>query len=292
MVFRNTMLQAAVPDELRGRLQGVFIVVVAGGPRLGDFLAGSVADLASPAVAVTGGGVLGADVARTEVAVRRERRGGGVGTVEAAGEQVRAPGPAISPIAPGASSTVPSSSTRRSRTPASGGPTVPGREAPSARMPVFIRVSVIPYRSITRRPVAAAMRSWSCTGSAADPETSSRAPANARASASRSAASPDPSSTSASRWYIVGTPNSMVPPDASSRATPSGENFPRWRTDPPRRSGPRTPRIRPCTWNNGSAWTRTSSPVHPQASSSASREAATARRGRTAPFGGPVVPEV
>lgn len=29
MVFRNTMLQAAVPDELRGRLQGVFIVVVA-----------------------------------------------------------------------------------------------------------------------------------------------------------------------------------------------------------------------------------------------------------------------
>ncbi|MET9803072.1 MFS transporter [Streptomyces sp. NPDC006368] len=57
MVFRNTMLQAAVPDEMRGRLQGVFIVVVAGGPRLGDFVAGSVADLTTPAVAVTGGGV-------------------------------------------------------------------------------------------------------------------------------------------------------------------------------------------------------------------------------------------
>ncbi|RPK65407.1 Enterobactin exporter EntS [Streptomyces sp. ADI96-02] len=57
MVFRNTMLQAAVPDEMRGRLQGVFIVVVAGGPRLGDFVAGSVADLVSPAVAVTGGGL-------------------------------------------------------------------------------------------------------------------------------------------------------------------------------------------------------------------------------------------
>ncbi|UUN26742.1 MFS transporter [Streptomyces sp. FIT100] len=57
MVFRNTMLQAAAPDEMRGRLQGVFIVVVAGGPRLGDFLAGSVAELTSPAVAVTGGGV-------------------------------------------------------------------------------------------------------------------------------------------------------------------------------------------------------------------------------------------
>lgn len=56
MVFRNTMLQAAVPDEMRGRLQGVFIVVVAGGPRLGDFLAGSAAQLTSPAVAVVGGG--------------------------------------------------------------------------------------------------------------------------------------------------------------------------------------------------------------------------------------------
>jgi MFS transporter, ENTS family, enterobactin (siderophore) exporter len=39
-VFRNTILQAATPDHLRGRLQGVFIVVVAGGPRIGDLLAG------------------------------------------------------------------------------------------------------------------------------------------------------------------------------------------------------------------------------------------------------------
>ncbi|MCP3821228.1 MFS transporter [Streptomyces sp. A3M-1-3] len=57
MVFRSTMLQAATPDEMRGRLQGVFIVVVAGGPRLGDFLAGAAADLTSPGVAVTGGGL-------------------------------------------------------------------------------------------------------------------------------------------------------------------------------------------------------------------------------------------
>nr|WP_240981424.1 MULTISPECIES: MFS transporter [unclassified Streptomyces] len=57
MIFRNTMMQVAAPDEMRGRLQGVFIVVVAGGPRLGDFVAGSVADLASPTVAVTGGGL-------------------------------------------------------------------------------------------------------------------------------------------------------------------------------------------------------------------------------------------
>lgn len=57
MVFRNTMLQTAAPDDMRGRLQGVFLVVVVGGPRLGDFLAGSTADLFSPATAVVGGGL-------------------------------------------------------------------------------------------------------------------------------------------------------------------------------------------------------------------------------------------
>ncbi|GAB3247143.1 MFS transporter [Arthrobacter pigmenti] len=39
-VFRTTILQAATPDAMRGRLQGVFIVVVAGGPRLGDAVVG------------------------------------------------------------------------------------------------------------------------------------------------------------------------------------------------------------------------------------------------------------
>jgi MFS family permease len=57
MVFRNTMLQSAAPDDMRGRLQGVFLVVVVGGPRLGDFLAGSTADLFSPTAAVVGGGL-------------------------------------------------------------------------------------------------------------------------------------------------------------------------------------------------------------------------------------------
>jgi len=36
MVFRSTMLQAAVPDSMRGRTQGLNIVVVTGGPRVGD----------------------------------------------------------------------------------------------------------------------------------------------------------------------------------------------------------------------------------------------------------------
>ncbi|MFB0626132.1 MFS transporter [Streptomyces sp. AB3(2024)] len=79
MVFRSTMMQTATPDGMRGRLQGVFIVVVAGGPRLGDFLAGTVADLTSPAVAITGGGlgcvlVLGLLAARWRAFARYDAR--------------------------------------------------------------------------------------------------------------------------------------------------------------------------------------------------------------------------
>lgn len=44
-VFRNTILQAATPDHLRGRLQGIFIVVVAGGPRLGELVSGTMASV-------------------------------------------------------------------------------------------------------------------------------------------------------------------------------------------------------------------------------------------------------
>lgn len=39
-VYRQTILQIYAPDEMRGRMQGVFTVVVAGGPRLGDVRAG------------------------------------------------------------------------------------------------------------------------------------------------------------------------------------------------------------------------------------------------------------
>lgn len=42
-VFRSTILQTAVPDEVRGRMQGLYYVVVAGGPRVGDLYAGTVA---------------------------------------------------------------------------------------------------------------------------------------------------------------------------------------------------------------------------------------------------------
>jgi len=42
-IYRSTMMQAAVPDTIRGRLQGIFIVVVAGGPRVGALYAGGLA---------------------------------------------------------------------------------------------------------------------------------------------------------------------------------------------------------------------------------------------------------
>lgn len=44
-IFRSTMLLTAAPDDMRGRLQGVFMVVVAGGPRVGDVYAGVAATL-------------------------------------------------------------------------------------------------------------------------------------------------------------------------------------------------------------------------------------------------------
>ena len=39
-IFRSTMLLMAAPDEMRGRLQGIFTVVVTGGPRIGDLYMG------------------------------------------------------------------------------------------------------------------------------------------------------------------------------------------------------------------------------------------------------------
>ena len=41
-VFRNTMMQSAVPDSMRGRTQGIYTVVVTGGPRIGDAFVGLV----------------------------------------------------------------------------------------------------------------------------------------------------------------------------------------------------------------------------------------------------------
>ncbi len=57
-IFRTTILQAAVPDALRGRMQGVFTVVVTGGPRLGQMFAGTLATLTALWVPAVVGGIL------------------------------------------------------------------------------------------------------------------------------------------------------------------------------------------------------------------------------------------
>ena len=56
--FRTSMLQSAAADGVRGRLQGIFIVVVAGGPRVADTAHGASAALVGTAAAAAGGGVL------------------------------------------------------------------------------------------------------------------------------------------------------------------------------------------------------------------------------------------
>jgi MFS family permease len=62
-VFRQTILQTYAPDELRGRMQGVFTAVVAGGPRLGDLRAGLTAAYAGTTASWVGGGLAAATVA-------------------------------------------------------------------------------------------------------------------------------------------------------------------------------------------------------------------------------------
>jgi MFS family permease len=56
-VFRNTIIQFAGPDGMRGRLMGVQMAVVAGGPRLGDLEAGGVATAFGNTVSVVSGGL-------------------------------------------------------------------------------------------------------------------------------------------------------------------------------------------------------------------------------------------
>ncbi|MPZ72618.1 MAG: MFS transporter [Nitriliruptorales bacterium] len=56
-VFRNTILQLAVPDGLRGRMTAFKVALSGGGPRLGDAESGAVAALTTPAFSVVSGGL-------------------------------------------------------------------------------------------------------------------------------------------------------------------------------------------------------------------------------------------
>ena len=79
-VFRNTILQLSVPDSLRGRLSGLQMAVVAGGPRIGDLEAGAVATAFGDTFSVVSGGlacIVGAVLlARTLPGFRRQRMTG------------------------------------------------------------------------------------------------------------------------------------------------------------------------------------------------------------------------
>jgi MFS family permease len=62
-VYRQTILLTFAPDEMRGRLQGAFLAVVAGGPRLGDLRVGAMAAATGATVAWVSGGIAAAAVA-------------------------------------------------------------------------------------------------------------------------------------------------------------------------------------------------------------------------------------
>jgi len=56
-VFRSTIIQLTVPDSLRGRLAGLQIAVVTGGPRVGDLESGVVATAFGDTFSVVSGGL-------------------------------------------------------------------------------------------------------------------------------------------------------------------------------------------------------------------------------------------
>ena len=57
MVIRNIIRQLETPDRLRGRMAGVNMVFFIGGPQLGEFEAGAVANWLGATFSVVSGGV-------------------------------------------------------------------------------------------------------------------------------------------------------------------------------------------------------------------------------------------
>jgi MFS family permease len=57
-VFRSTIVQLAAPDQLRGRISSIHILVVTSGPRVGDLEAAAVASVIGAQASVISGGLL------------------------------------------------------------------------------------------------------------------------------------------------------------------------------------------------------------------------------------------
>ncbi len=94
-IFRSTILQVTVPDRLRGRVASIFMLVVAGGPKLGDLEAGVVATVFTPTISVVSGGlacIVGAFVcAAAYPELRRYRATAGAAVVDADGRAAAGP---------------------------------------------------------------------------------------------------------------------------------------------------------------------------------------------------------
>jgi hypothetical protein len=56
-IFRQTILLTTVPDELRGRMSSVHIMVVTGGPPIGDFVSGTAGETFGLRRSSLGGGL-------------------------------------------------------------------------------------------------------------------------------------------------------------------------------------------------------------------------------------------
>jgi hypothetical protein len=57
-IFRSTMWNESIPNELRGRMSGIEMISYLSGPRLGDTEAGLVASVFGVTASVVSGGVL------------------------------------------------------------------------------------------------------------------------------------------------------------------------------------------------------------------------------------------
>lgn len=56
-IYRNSIVQLTVPDQIRGRLSSIHMASAAGGPRLGDLEAGLVASLTTVRFSIVSGGI-------------------------------------------------------------------------------------------------------------------------------------------------------------------------------------------------------------------------------------------
>jgi MFS family permease len=88
VVLRNIIRQLTTPDHLRGRMVSVNMIFFVGGPEIGEFEAGVLADLFGAPISVISGGigalVATVWVARTTPALRRYRRDEPLPAIEAA----------------------------------------------------------------------------------------------------------------------------------------------------------------------------------------------------------------